>query len=68
MVGIFATFSPDRPNPIGLGVAEVVERKGNILKVTRFGIVNGTQIIDIKPYVPRAYMRTDAKVGAWITG
>jgi tRNA-Thr(GGU) m(6)t(6)A37 methyltransferase TsaA len=68
MVGIFATFTQDRPNPIGLAVAEVVERKDNILKVTKFGVVNGTHVIDIKPYVPRAYMRTDAKVGAWITG
>lgn len=58
-VGVFATRSPFRPNPIGLSVVklEAVERDerfGPVLRVTGADMVNGTPVLDIKPYVPYA--------------
>jgi len=67
LAGIFATNSTDRPNPVGMSIAEIVERKGNVLKVTGLGVVNGTPLIDIKPYIPRIYSLPDAKMGSWLT-
>jgi tRNA-Thr(GGU) m(6)t(6)A37 methyltransferase TsaA len=51
--GVFATRSPNRPNPIGLTVVELLERKGNILKVKGIDMLDGTPLLDIKPYVPK---------------
>jgi tRNA-Thr(GGU) m(6)t(6)A37 methyltransferase TsaA len=50
--GVFATRSPERPNPIGLCVVDLVERKGTILKVRGLDSIDGTPVIDIKPYSP----------------
>jgi tRNA-Thr(GGU) m(6)t(6)A37 methyltransferase TsaA len=49
--GVFATRSPRRPNPIGLTVVELVEREGNRLRVRGVDMLDGTPIIDIKPYL-----------------
>ncbi len=49
-VGVFAIRRRARPNPIGLVVAELLERRGNILKVKGIDALNGTPIIDIKSY------------------
>ena len=51
--GVFSTRSPHRPNPIGLTIVKVIERKGNILKVAGMDMIEGTPILDIKPYTPR---------------
>ena len=51
--GVFSTRSPNRPNPIGMTVVKVLERKGNILKVSGIDMVEGTPILDIKPYTSR---------------
>ena len=51
--GIFSTRSPHRPNPIGLTIVKVIERKENILKVAGMDMIEGTPILDIKPYTPR---------------
>jgi len=51
--GIFSTRSPNRPNPLGMTVVKVVERKGNILKVSGVDMIEGTPILDIKPYTSR---------------
>lgn len=55
-VGIFATRSPRRPNPLGLSVVKIVEVTShpNRLKVSGVDLLNGTPIIDIKPYLPYA--------------
>jgi len=66
MVGIFATNATERPNPLGMSIAGLLERNGNILKVNRIGAANGTPVIDIRPYIPRNYTLADAKVAAWI--
>jgi tRNA-Thr(GGU) m(6)t(6)A37 methyltransferase TsaA len=51
--GLFSTRSPNRPNPIGLTVVKVLERKENILRVKGIDMIEGTPILDIKPYTPR---------------
>ena len=51
--GVFATRSPNRPNPIGMTVVNVIERKGNRLKVSGIDILEGTPILDIKSYTSR---------------
>lgn len=49
--GVFATRSPHRPNPIGLTLVDLVERDGRRLSVRGLDAIDGTYILDIKPYV-----------------
>lgn len=51
-VGVFATRSRNRPNRIGLAVVELLERRGNSLKVRALDALDGTPVLDIKPYDP----------------
>ena len=48
--GVFASRSPGRPNPLSLCIAELIERKGNILRVKNIDALDGSAVIDIKPY------------------
>jgi tRNA-Thr(GGU) m(6)t(6)A37 methyltransferase TsaA len=50
--GLFATRSPSRPNPIGLSVVQLLRRKGNTLYIAGIDMVDGSRLLDIKPYVP----------------
>lgn len=50
--GVFATRAPNRPNPIGLSVVRLIARKGNELIVEGVDVLDGTPLLDIKPYVP----------------
>lgn len=50
--GVFATRAPVRPNPIGLSVVKLVEIKGNTLTIENIDMLDGTPLLDIKPYVP----------------
>lgn len=50
--GIFATRSPSRPNPIGLSIVELVKISGGNLLVDGVDMLNGTPLLDLKPYVP----------------
>lgn len=50
--GVFATRSPDRPNPISISVVKLLKRQENILTVENLDIINNTPVIDIKPYQP----------------
>ena len=50
--GVFATRSPHRPNPIGFAVVELLERSGRLLKVRGLDAIDGTPVVDIKPYFP----------------
>ena len=63
--GIFATRSPKRPNPIGISVVKLDSIENNILYISNVDILNGTPLLDIKPYVPQLYEDTckDLKVG-----
>lgn len=49
--GVFATRSPQRPNPIGLTVVELLRREGNRLHVRGLDMLDGTPMLDIKPYL-----------------
>ncbi|MGH9442895.1 MAG: tRNA (N6-threonylcarbamoyladenosine(37)-N6)-methyltransferase TrmO [Thermoanaerobaculia bacterium] len=49
--GVFATRSPYRPNPVGLTVVELLERDGATLRVRGLDMLDGTPILDIKPYL-----------------
>jgi len=49
--GVFATRSPNRPNPMALTLVELLEKKGNVLKVRGIDAIEGTPVVDIKPYV-----------------
>jgi len=54
LTGVFATRSPDRPNPIGLHRVTVLEITGNRLKVRPLEAIDGTPIVDIKPVLPQS--------------
>ena len=49
--GVVATRSPQRPNPIGLTVVELLSRQGRLLRVRGIDMLDGTPILDIKPYL-----------------
>src|SRR5271165_3470805 len=49
--GVFATRSPRRPNPIGLTVVEILSRTGNKVRVRGLDMLDGTPILDLKPYM-----------------
>jgi len=65
LVGIFATRTQYRPNPIGLTLVELIWRKKNILRVRGLDAVNGTPVIDIKPISPLQEFLKKPKVPKW---
>ncbi|MFC1992524.1 tRNA (N6-threonylcarbamoyladenosine(37)-N6)-methyltransferase TrmO [Chloroflexota bacterium] len=66
LVGLFATRSPHRPNPVGKATVRLLERRDNILKVSGLDAIDGTPVLDIKPYIPGYDSATDATVPSWI--
>lgn len=50
--GVFATRAPKRPNPLGISIVRLLIIEGNILSIEDVDIVDGTPLLDIKPYVP----------------
>ncbi|HPX11506.1 MAG TPA: tRNA (N6-threonylcarbamoyladenosine(37)-N6)-methyltransferase TrmO [Syntrophales bacterium] len=65
--GLFATRAPRRPNPIGLSVVRLVRVEGTLLHVEDVDIVDGTPLLDLKPFVPLFDDRQDVKTG-WLDG
>jgi len=61
--GIFATRSPSRPNPIGISVVRLIKREKNILHIQDMDIINGTPLLDIKPYVPEFDVKEVESIG-----
>lgn len=61
--GLFATRYPARPNPIGLSVVRLITRQGPTLEVEGLDMLDGTPLLDIKPYVPDFDIRTDTRTG-----
>lgn len=51
--GVFSTRSPRRPNPIGLSIVELVSREGNVLQLDGLDMLDGTPLLDIKPFTTR---------------
>ncbi|HJX13853.1 MAG TPA: tRNA (N6-threonylcarbamoyladenosine(37)-N6)-methyltransferase TrmO [Dehalococcoidales bacterium] len=66
LMGVFATRSPDRPNPLGKTTVELLERQGNVLKVRGLDAIDGTPVIDIKPYIPGYDSAADARAPSWM--
>lgn len=62
--GVFATRAPCRPNAIGLSVVELVRREGNVLHIDNVDILDGTPLLDIKPYAAR-FDRIDTTRNGW---
>ncbi|MFN8623552.1 MAG: tRNA (N6-threonylcarbamoyladenosine(37)-N6)-methyltransferase TrmO [Chloroflexota bacterium] len=61
--GIFATRSPARPNPIGLSVVRLLAVEGSFLRIADLDLIDGTPLLDIKPYVPELDDRAGARIG-----
>jgi tRNA-Thr(GGU) m(6)t(6)A37 methyltransferase TsaA len=63
--GIFAIRHFNRPNPIGLSIMDLLEVDGNILKVSGVDVLDGTPVLDIKPYVRQFDHREEVQSG-WV--
>jgi tRNA (adenine37-N6)-methyltransferase len=63
--GIFATRAPLRPNAIGLSVVKLDGIIGNLLQIENVDILNGTPVLDIKPYIPEFDQQATVKIG-WL--
>ena len=63
--GVFATRAPKRPNPIGLSIVKLLGVEQNILHVENVDILDGTPLLDIKPYVPEFDQHPADRVG-WL--
>jgi tRNA-Thr(GGU) m(6)t(6)A37 methyltransferase TsaA len=64
--GLFATRYPSRPNQIGLSIVRLLARHENILDIDGVDVLNGTPLLDIKPYVPEFDIYSDVRTG-WYT-
>lgn len=64
-VGVFASRSPHRPNPIGLSCVELTGIEGLVLHIASFDMLDNTPVFDIKPYIPLADAFPDARAG-WV--
>jgi tRNA (Thr-GGU) A37 N-methylase len=62
---IFATRAPKRPNPIGLSVVRLVRVEGLTLHIEDVDVLDGTPLLDIKPYIPEFDVRTTTRIG-WL--
>jgi len=63
--GVFATRAPFRPNRIGISSVKLVKIENNILHIEQVDILNGTPLLDIKPYIPQIDSFENIKTG-WI--
>ena len=66
IVGIFACRCPQRPNPIAITTVELISHKENKIKVKGLDVIDGTPVIDIKPYWPQYDKVENEKVPDWI--
>jgi tRNA-Thr(GGU) m(6)t(6)A37 methyltransferase TsaA len=63
--GVFSTRSPHRPNPIGLSLCKLIDVKGRRIRIENPDMLDGTPLLDIKPYIPHAESFPHAHAG-WI--
>ncbi|HII78872.1 MAG TPA: tRNA (N6-threonylcarbamoyladenosine(37)-N6)-methyltransferase TrmO [Methanosarcina sp.] len=59
--GVFASRSPYRPNGIGLTIVELLKVEGNVLYVKGLDAINGTPVLDIKPYIKKTEEKTEER-------
>ncbi|MCP3967612.1 MAG: tRNA (N6-threonylcarbamoyladenosine(37)-N6)-methyltransferase TrmO [Lentisphaerae bacterium] len=64
-VSLFATRAPYRPNPIGMSCVELVKVEGRVLHIRNFDLLDGSPVLDIKPYIPHADAFPDSAAG-WL--
>lgn len=64
--GVFATRAPSRPNPIGLSIVRLLSIEKNILHIENLDMLDGTPVLDIKPYVAPFDSQNDVKIG-WLS-
>lgn len=65
--GVFATRAPKRPNPIGISVVKLVKVERGCLIIEDVDILDGTPLLDIKPYVPEFDSKENCEIG-WLSG
>jgi tRNA-Thr(GGU) m(6)t(6)A37 methyltransferase TsaA len=65
--GVFATRAPARPNPIGMSIVRLVKVEEGQLRIRAIDILDGTPLLDIKPYVPKFDCRSADHIG-WLSG
>ncbi|WP_449244883.1 tRNA (N6-threonylcarbamoyladenosine(37)-N6)-methyltransferase TrmO [Desulfobacca acetoxidans] len=65
-VGIFCTCSPARPNPVLMCVVKLCGRQENVLQVTGLDAIDGSPVVDIKPYVRRFYPEEEILIPEWM--
>jgi tRNA-Thr(GGU) m(6)t(6)A37 methyltransferase TsaA len=63
--GLFSTRAPSRPNPIGISIVRLTKIEDNILYIEDLDIIDGTPLLDIKPYVPNFDQRKKVRIG-WL--
>ncbi len=64
-IGVFASGGPWRPNPIGITPCRIIKIEGNKLYLRGLDAMDGSPVLDIKPYSPQHYTITNPKYGAW---
>jgi tRNA-Thr(GGU) m(6)t(6)A37 methyltransferase TsaA len=65
--GVLATRTQHRPNPVGASVVRLLRRRRNVLRVQGLDAINGTPVLDIKPYIPHYDAPSEVRVPEWIT-
>ncbi|MGD9130924.1 MAG: tRNA (N6-threonylcarbamoyladenosine(37)-N6)-methyltransferase TrmO [Candidatus Bathyarchaeota archaeon] len=63
--GVFATRAPSRPNPVGVSIVRLTKREKNVLHIQDVDIIDGTPLLDIKPFVPDFDQREAERIG-WL--
>lgn len=66
LVGLFATRTPNRPNLIAIKPVRLLRREGNVLVVEGLDALDGSPVLDIKPYIVRGDLVPDATVPQWL--
>ena len=65
--GLFATRAPKRPNPIGISLVKLIKIEGSIVHIEDIDVVDGTPLLDIKPYI-RQFDEVEDYRSGWLTG
>ena len=66
-VGVFSSRSPSRPNPIGICAVKLIKIDDGVLYVEGSDALEGSPVVDIKPYIPKGDSIPDAKTPSWMT-
>jgi tRNA-Thr(GGU) m(6)t(6)A37 methyltransferase TsaA len=66
LTGVFATRSPLRPNLIGISTCKILSFDGNTIYIDEIDALHNSPIIDIKPYIPKIDLISEARVPRWV--